>query len=528
MLTKCSECQREVSDQAVACPHCGYPLRKDRVVARARTQLDAATRGAKQTGTVLKKIGIHTGKCVIVFVVLVIVGNIYLFVCKSCESSLTARGLVNIVLPAVWIPIAATLGLLYGSRAKKIAYRIFIVMIPISFLSECGQMHDSRILGQSESIDWLFPFVGKVLGFIWVLAVLKPRNKDAVPQTVTPATEAGTPVNQSENQDGNPACLASGQHPSTEEAGPKDSSGDRTSALKARRRNLLIGVCGLVVLASAAIVVAAFWDDWTKSPAQPTDNTKTGDEGRTEPFASNPRVKTDDHLPETKAVPETESTNRPSVKGQSFLVGGKSISVPVPCTNMVEAGSEGRKVMGALYGKAWPGRLVALFVPPNDTQYFPAMQSGTLDPKTLGNYKPFARMANILVSGANEFRNASTEDFLAEANKTLKRSAKEREAVTKYAEKKFNAAVKADDKVTIGSVQDEDFFLKDDACGHVLVIPVTNDGDSMKIAQGVSIVRVRQRIVYLYFGIEHKGVESVGEVRDIMEDWATRILKANE
>jgi len=26
-LTKCPECRREVSDQAVACPHCGYPIR---------------------------------------------------------------------------------------------------------------------------------------------------------------------------------------------------------------------------------------------------------------------------------------------------------------------------------------------------------------------------------------------------------------------------------------------------------------------------------------------------------------------
>lgn len=29
MLIKCPECNRQVSDQAISCPHCGYPLKKD-------------------------------------------------------------------------------------------------------------------------------------------------------------------------------------------------------------------------------------------------------------------------------------------------------------------------------------------------------------------------------------------------------------------------------------------------------------------------------------------------------------------
>ena len=28
MLIKCPECNREISDQAISCPHCGYPLKK--------------------------------------------------------------------------------------------------------------------------------------------------------------------------------------------------------------------------------------------------------------------------------------------------------------------------------------------------------------------------------------------------------------------------------------------------------------------------------------------------------------------
>ena len=34
MLIKCPECNREISDQAVSCPHCGFPLKK-KVASRA-------------------------------------------------------------------------------------------------------------------------------------------------------------------------------------------------------------------------------------------------------------------------------------------------------------------------------------------------------------------------------------------------------------------------------------------------------------------------------------------------------------
>ena len=31
MLIKCPECNREISDQAISCPHCGYPLKRGQV-----------------------------------------------------------------------------------------------------------------------------------------------------------------------------------------------------------------------------------------------------------------------------------------------------------------------------------------------------------------------------------------------------------------------------------------------------------------------------------------------------------------
>lgn len=33
-LIKCPECKKKISDEAYACIHCGYPLRKDMVIAQ--------------------------------------------------------------------------------------------------------------------------------------------------------------------------------------------------------------------------------------------------------------------------------------------------------------------------------------------------------------------------------------------------------------------------------------------------------------------------------------------------------------
>ena len=37
MLIKCPECNLNVSDKAISCPHCGYPLKKDLVTKKCRS-----------------------------------------------------------------------------------------------------------------------------------------------------------------------------------------------------------------------------------------------------------------------------------------------------------------------------------------------------------------------------------------------------------------------------------------------------------------------------------------------------------
>ncbi|NLD50518.1 MAG: zinc ribbon domain-containing protein, partial [Clostridiaceae bacterium] len=32
MLTKCPECELQISDKAISCPHCGYPLRPENII----------------------------------------------------------------------------------------------------------------------------------------------------------------------------------------------------------------------------------------------------------------------------------------------------------------------------------------------------------------------------------------------------------------------------------------------------------------------------------------------------------------
>lgn len=47
-LIKCSECQKEISDQAVSCPHCGNPVHKQVVQADKPVEIELTSKKWKK------------------------------------------------------------------------------------------------------------------------------------------------------------------------------------------------------------------------------------------------------------------------------------------------------------------------------------------------------------------------------------------------------------------------------------------------------------------------------------------------
>jgi len=44
MLTKCPECELQISDKAISCPHCGYPLRPENIISKKRKRTNKRIR----------------------------------------------------------------------------------------------------------------------------------------------------------------------------------------------------------------------------------------------------------------------------------------------------------------------------------------------------------------------------------------------------------------------------------------------------------------------------------------------------
>ena len=124
----------------------------------------------------LRCVGINICKIAIIAATILALALVYNLMIKIAQTSIAARHVANIFAPAFWIPIIALINKLYGPRSRRIAYTVFLVMLPISILVECGQQHEAQLLGYMDKADGLFLFVSKLIGIVWVLAVLRQHR----------------------------------------------------------------------------------------------------------------------------------------------------------------------------------------------------------------------------------------------------------------------------------------------------------------------------------------------------------------
>jgi hypothetical protein len=78
------------------------------------------------------------------------------------------------------------------------------------------------------------------------------------------------------------------------------------------------------------------------------------------------------------------------------------------------------------------------------------------------------------------------------------------------------------DSIELGS-----FFSVKDAFGLGLITPVSVGGKSMLIGKGAVMIRVKDRLLFLYLSTEYKNVATIDWLRYTTEEWANSILKAN-
>lgn len=123
MLIKCPECGKEVSDNAAACVHCGYPLmqKKEAVKKTVRTKR-------------------KDGQIVASNIVLGIFGLMML--CAVVTSNGGVAGNVNAAVVSWFLTIASICALFAIKKLNKIVAMLFIALFSIAILT-C--LHSTRI-----------------------------------------------------------------------------------------------------------------------------------------------------------------------------------------------------------------------------------------------------------------------------------------------------------------------------------------------------------------------------------------------
>jgi hypothetical protein len=207
---------------------------------------------------------------------------------------------------------------------------------------------------------------------------------------------------------------------------------------------------------------------------------------------------------------------------QTFRVGLKSIAIPSPSSDLSEIGSDYRVLLETLAPTT--NRLIAAFNRPEDLHQI-----------LTGGDTPLMRYALVEVPRRAEFVDVDGATFKTLADGFAQQFGTTLEGAMKTSQDDINrklkelnsgaASITIDKPLPLGA-----FFSKPDAAafGMVTSVSMAAKGPTTKMVAGIGLVRVQNRILFLYVYSVYKDDTSVQWVRETSEQWADAILKANE
>lgn len=211
-----------------------------------------------------------------------------------------------------------------------------------------------------------------------------------------------------------------------------------------------------------------------------------------------------------------------SLKAQApatFRVGLKSIVIPAPSADLVETGPDYRVLLENL--APTNNRLVAGFLTSDELN---KLQTATasLSQYALVEVPRRAEFADItpdmfkqidagLASQFGGSMDATIKDQQEEINRRLKSLGQGSTTVT------------LDKPLPLGAL-----FAKTDASGYGEIMPVSVNGVTEKMAVGISVFRVHERVLFFYLYTPYKDENTVSWIRATSQKWADAILAANK
>lgn len=211
--------------------------------------------------------------------------------------------------------------------------------------------------------------------------------------------------------------------------------------------------------------------------------------------------------------------NSLQAQSDTFRVGLQSITIPAPTADLVEPGSDYRVLLEPM--APINNRLVAGFLQPADLEAIRSKGGNQLLRYALVEVPRRAEFADVTPDLFKQVADSVAGQFGASLDATLKDQQDEVNRRLKALGSEKNGTV--DKTVPLGA-----FFSKPDATSYGMIMPVTVDSKTVKVAMDMIVVRVRQRLLFLYLYNEFKDETSVQWLRTTGEHWADAVLLANK
>jgi hypothetical protein len=214
------------------------------------------------------------------------------------------------------------------------------------------------------------------------------------------------------------------------------------------------------------------------------------------------------------------TNNAKTAETQSYRAGTKSLVIPPPSSEFVEIGSDYRVILEGLTPET--NRLIAAFLLPAE---IPLVESGSDKPMTryvlveiprkveFADVNPdiFKQITDALGQQFGGNLDASLNGQMDEVNRRLK------------ALGTASSTINIDKPVQLGIL-----FSTTDAYSYGMIIPVTANGVTTKMAMELIALRIKNRVIFAYIYAQYKHEGTVQWLRKTGEDWADAILKANK
>jgi hypothetical protein len=204
----------------------------------------------------------------------------------------------------------------------------------------------------------------------------------------------------------------------------------------------------------------------------------------------------------------------------SYKAGGTAIAIPSPASELAEVGEGNRKTMNVFVPEV--NRLLAAFLLTDDLK---RLTGGSIKP-------PITKYALVEVPRRGENVDIAADKFKEMADRAKKEMEDVIESASEKAGEELSRRMKSLDQqvaaITIGKrVKIGTFFSKEDAYGFGFVSPISSGGSTVKMGVAVVLVRVKNRLLFLYLYAEYKNQETAKWLQKTAEQWADATLKAN-